>query len=196
MIHFTIYNFIVRLFKLFTQSINTSRLLASIVSIAVEIAIICNVNNLFVRIVESVFLLLVVLNCVRRTVYFAKRQKIKVMWLKYHSDLGGLDQLVSTQRILSDMIYNLSENKEGMRISKREKSYMETYAPIMEAISEAFSFYERNEISTDTMLKICRNTINYIETAFESYSFDPEYLNKAIPDKVRNIAMEEQITNV
>ncbi len=157
---------------------------------AIEIAVIYNVNILFIRIIESIFLALAVLNGIRHFYYVLiiklKRQQVMESWLKYHSDLTGLDQLIFTKRLLNDMIYLVSDSKDGLKLSEREKSIYEYYPQIGNAISEVHSLYEQNIISNQTMIAICKNTINSINNAFDLKKFEPEYLDVTIPNEIRN----------
>ena len=189
MIHFLIYNQIVRLFKSFAPDVSTSRFLGSVFMVVIEGFVIYKVDILFIRIIEAVFLVLALINGIRHCFYMLKRRKIKKSWLKYHSDLNGLDQLIYTKRMLNDMIYNISDGKDGQRISEREKSISEVYPQIETAISEANSSYKNNEISVQTMLEICRNTINSINKAFDSNQFEPEYLDVIIPSEIRSFVI-------
>ena len=134
MVHFFIYNLIVGLFKFITPRINASRFLGSLTMAVIEIIVICNVNITFIMIIESVFLVLTILNGIRHFSYMLKRRKISKSWLKYHSDLNGLDQLIYTKKILYDMIFRISGNKEGRKMPEREKNISDAYPQIDNAI--------------------------------------------------------------
>ena len=187
MIHFFIYNLIVGLFKFITPRINSSRFLGSLTMAVIEIIVICNVNITFIMIIESVFLVLTILNGIRHFSYMLKRRKIKKSWLKYHSDLNGLDQLIYTKKILYDMIFRISGNKEGRKMPEREKSISDAYPQIDNAISKAYTLFENNEISAQSMIDICKYTIHSIDRAFDSNLFEPEYLDITIPAEIRNL---------
>lgn len=195
MINFAVYTILVYLFRPFTRSyINTPRLIASFITMVLNILIIYKIRIRIIQVICGYFALLFLCNVIRR-IYYAVMQG---GWLKCNVDMHDANYILNTQdfckavvkycntlpagELLNESLYNLYNAK-----SEKINSY------IGFAIFNAIEKLNTGEICKNDLKTICEKTNKNIHKAIITGNCYPHYFNEDLPQEIRNFVLLKTI---